>query len=110
MDLSKDLGDFKSNVIALMSTVTGVVTTSDIKSTFNAKTKQYYAVKFEGLSSDDIDALNTNASSVFESSLSGSVDKISSKLSLTKDEVHLVIKFNALPLISSNVSTGVLIE
>ena len=79
MDLSKDLGDFKSNVIALMSTVTGVVTTSDIKSTFNAKTKQYYAVKFEGLSSDDIDALNTNASSVFESSLSGSVDKISSK-------------------------------
>lgn len=90
MDLSKDLGDFKKNVIALMSTVTGVATTSNIKSTFNAKTKQYYAVKLEGLASGDIDTLNTNASSDFANALSGSVDKISSKsgkiISVSDDE------------------------
>ena len=78
MDLSKEIGDFKKNVIALMSTVTGVATKSDVKSTFNAKTKQYYAVKLEGLASGDIDTLNTNASSDFANALSGSVDKISS--------------------------------
>ena len=90
MDLSKEIGDFKKNVIALMSTVTGVATTSNIKSTFNAKTKQYYAVKLEGLASGDIDTLNTNASSDFANALSGSVDKISSKsgkiISVSDDE------------------------
>ena len=90
MDLSKDLGDFKKNVIALMSTVTGVATKSDVKSTFNAKTKQYYAVKLEGLASGDVDTLNTNASSNFADVLSGNVDKISSKsgkvISVSDDE------------------------
>jgi hypothetical protein len=86
MDLSASLGTYKTNIIALTSTVTGVAITSDVKGTFNATTKEYYAVQLENVANFDL--LNTSASSS-EIDVGATVNKISSnggkKIAVTDD-------------------------
>jgi len=86
MDLSASLGTYKTNIIALTSTVTGVAITSDVKGTFNATTKEYYAVQLENVANFDL--LNTSASNS-EIDVGATVNKISSnggkKIAVTDD-------------------------